>query len=121
MRSSPAKISTISRTVGTVSMKRSKATSSLNPSKIFTLKKIFKPDNLKTSALLEVATKANFNLSCVPGHNPTICVAQLERVLEESARQTGLWTTNLDPLSMEVPGPGQSGPMVMEMTDADDA
>ena len=38
---------------------------------------------------MEVATKAYFNLACVPGPNPLFCVSESQRILDEIARQGG--------------------------------
>ena len=57
----------------------------------------------------------------MPGPNPPFCVAQSERAMEESLRQTGLWAPGLDPHWVEKLGTGPSGPIGMRKTDANDA
>jgi hypothetical protein len=84
----------------------------LKPSrgKIFTLKKLFEPGSPQTSALLEVANTANFNISCVQGLNPPNCA-------EESSRQDRQWALSMDAHWWKEPGKSPSGPIGMQKTE----
>ena len=91
----------------------------LKPSrgKIFTLKKLFEPGSPQTSALLEVANTANFNISCVPGLNPPNCADQSEMETEASFRQDRQWAPIMDAHWWKEPGKGPSGPIGMQKTE----